>query len=239
MPNMICNKMKITNSHGQAFNIAHFQGQSEAGYRVIIEHLMSTPIVFPENLCIVTVSNLESESMLIQQLKSNNIDYINIVPQGSLWNNTLKIGYINDSLSMVDSEYVLILDGNDVLINGDITNIINRFKNFNLGALYNATKNDYPQVLIDKIRDRDFRGEFRFFNAGACIGTTEFLRNFYSQAQKIQDSGIENPLMSEQYIIRHAFAKNTDKVDFDYNCQIFQTFARTRIEKRKDYYAVV
>ena len=45
--------------------------------------------------------------------------------------------------------------------------------------------------------------------------------------------------MSEQYIIRHAFAKNTDKVDFDYNCQIFQTFARTKIEKRKDYYAVV
>ena len=41
------------------------------------------------------------------------------------------------------------------------------------------------------------------------------------------------------YVGQLIYAKNTDKVDFDYNCQIFQTFARTRIEKRKDYYAVV
>jgi hypothetical protein len=223
--------MQVLNHNEGNFLIAHFQGNSYAGYFAISEHFKKQEIRVPENVTIVTVSNRDDKSMLIDQLKKNNIPFLNHSKKGGTWSNLKKIGYVNTSLKEVETDYVLILDAFDVLIAHPLDDIVNRFDEYGKKLLFNATKNNYPNLLIDMVADRDFRGEFRFLNAGCCFGKTQYAKEFYAKAKVLlDDETIENPKKSEQLIIRHAFKNATDDVDFDWKCDVFQTFGSTNVK---------
>jgi hypothetical protein len=233
--------MQVLNHNEGNFFIAHFQGNSYAGYFAISEYFKRQEIRAPENITIVTACNSE-KAMLIEQLKGNGIPFLNAAKKGGSWNNLKKIGYINTSLKEVETEYVLILDAADVLLTGSLEGIIERFNECGKKLLFNATKSNYPNLLIDRIADRDFRGEFRFLNAGCCFGETQYAKEFYAKAKALlEDETIENPKKSEQLIIRHVFKEVTDEVDFDYKCSVFQTFANTNVKflEGEERYAIV
>jgi hypothetical protein len=223
--------MKVLNHHESDFLIAHFQGVSIKTYPVLIENYKKAGIKpVPDSVTIVTIWNQQLDSLLTSQLKKNGIGFINEAEIGEEWVNTKKIEYIRKGLDRVKTEYVLILDAGDVLLAKDLTGIIDRFKDYDRKLLFGATKSNYPKLLIDKIHDRDFRGDFCYLNAGTAFGYTEYAKDFYSRAAKILDTYYKVPYNSEQFIIRHTFKDCTDEVDFDYNSSIFQTFGQTEIK---------
>ncbi len=223
--------MQILNHNRNEFCVAHFQGKSRTLYPQIMEEINKQEIRIPDNVEIVTATN-QPTAMLIEQLNKHNIDFINKVPLNCYWTNLKKLGYIIEGLQAVKSKYVLIVDASDVLLTKDIINIVDKFTSFQKKVMFGATKNNYPDLLIDKIPDRDFRGDFRYLNAGTCFGTVEDCLIFYSRANKIlQSDNIYNPSKSEQLIIRQAFKDTTKYVDFDYQCMLFQTFGYTYIRE--------
>ena len=107
--------------------IYHFQNHCYQYFLEFCTYLRNSKIKIPSEVQIITCSNDETSSILIQQLKSNNIPYINKVPQGIEWDNRSKIRYILDALEEVTTKYVLILDANDVLIEGDLQGALDVF----------------------------------------------------------------------------------------------------------------
>jgi len=217
--------MRFLNHLGTEFCIAHFQGKTYKWFPDLVKQINRQKVTLPDDVEIVTVCNHSSTSMLINQLSKNGIPFINKVPEGSYWNNLKKIGYINEALQEVKSKYVLILDASDVLVTRSVNKIVKRFNKHGKQILFCADKYNYPDMLIDKIPDRDFRGEYRYLNAGACFGFLEACKDFYRKADEIlRNENIYNPSNSEQFIIRYTFKDVTNIVDFDYECSIFQSF---------------
>jgi hypothetical protein len=212
--------------------VFHFQGYSTiwANSPQRIE-AQSRKVILPDNLEIVSVqTNRGVECLLLDQLDKDGIKYIN--PGENIrgrWKMTDKPALILDGLRQVKSEYALVLDARDVLLMGDCSDILTRFAELGKDIIFNATKANYPNVYIDKLSDRDWRGDFRYLNAGAAIGKTDALIKFYEQVLSLID--IENPLNSEQFVVRHAFAEHTDTIDFDFGCKIFQTMGNAETEQ--------
>ena len=156
------------------------------------DYLFSSKIICPDDLQIVTSSNDETNSILIKQLKLNDIKYINKVPQGCQWDNRNKIKYIIDGLNDVTTKYVLILDANDVLLEGDLTHCVNTFKETNKKIIYNATTHNYPKVKVGVVKNKNNLGKFKYRNAGCCIGYTDYAKKFYKHALKYINIEIKN-----------------------------------------------
>jgi len=233
--------MQILNHNRSEFCIAHFQGKCQSLYPQITDEINKQEIRMPDNVEIVTITNQPQTAMLVEQLNKYNIDFINKAPLGCYWTNLKKIGYIIDGLQEVKSKYALILDASDVLLTKDIINIADKFASFQKKVMFGATKSNYPDLVIDKIHDRDFRGDFRYLNAGTCFGAVEDCLDFYSRANEIlKNEVIYNPSRSEQLIIRETFKDATEYVDFDYQCILFQTFGYADIrEVNVDSYIVI
>lgn len=130
---------------------------------------------------------------------------------------------------MDKTEYALILDGADVCIMSDLSDIVERFKTYDKDIIFNATIRRFPQVEIDYIENRELLGKYCYFNAGCCIGKTKALLEFYQECQKvIRTDRHKNP--SEQYYVRQVFNKHQDKVFIDYDCKIFQVWHNPEYE---------
>ena len=105
---------------------------------------------------------------------------------------------------------------------------------------FNGTKNNFPWTHIDRVPYRDWRGEYRYFNAGCAIGYTEDFKKFYDDCAELIPK-IDNPWGSEQYILRAVFSKYSEQVDsdraymdFDWECNIFQTYVNSIVLKLYD-----
>lgn len=237
---------RILNYRGSEINICHFQGRSMSEYPLLVHFLYNKKIEGdkPENLTIITTETDPKNAVLTQQLYLNNIPYINSVTEDLFeWSNINKIDFIIEALENTKTEYSLILDGRDVVINS-FEGLMEKYKETGMRILFNASKNNFPRVEIDKLHDRDWRGNFKYFNAGCVIGVTSDLLKFYKECRDLmptlEDIEIFN---SEQYIIRHGFAKysedlNNKFVDFDWECNIFQTFSQTKLVKKGNDYIV-
>ena len=222
--------MKIFNHSGKDFILAHFQGGCYVGFYPMVLHFGKKPVELPTDISIVTACNNPDRSMLITQLECSGINYLNDAQLGAPWSNLKKIGHVASALARVKTKYVLILDAADVLFVKNPADICQRLDVYGKRLLFGATQNEHPKRLIDKISNRDFRGRFRYLNAGTAFGYTEDAKRFYRLVRdKLENDEIFNPDQSEQLIVRHAFAECTDWVDFDYNCTIFQTFGGTEL----------
>lgn len=240
-------KKTILNFNDKEFNVCHFQGKSLDGKPLLVNYLIDKPIdgKLPEEVTLMTTETNPAYALTCQQLEKNCVPYVNSVKEPLLeWSNIEKVSLILEALKEVKTEFCLIVDGRDVIFNS-FEGILEKFKATGLRMLYNATKNNFPRAEIDKIHDRDWRGDFKYFNAGCCIGYTKDLIDFYQECFDIKDSLPDVDIInSEQYILRHIFAKysedvNQKYIDFDYDCNIFQSFAGTGIIKLdKDTYKV-
>ncbi len=216
----------LTSHTGKRFYAAHFQGGSYPLYRYWTQQFFNAHISIPENVSILTCFNNIDNAILAQQLNKNKLQYIASTHTGS-WSNPLKIKLILDGLEKVKTPYVIISDANDVLFTGAPIIIPEGL----IGAIYNATKNNYPMEYIE--HETDPLSQFRYFNAGLCIAHIECAKRLYTHADTIS-STIHNPQDSEQLIIRNAI-KNFDNISVDYECKYFQTFSCTHVEKRSDH----
>jgi len=231
----------IVNSRDEQPLIFHFQGSSLNTHISLVKILQSRKIQLPKNISIVTTMTkapLYSQPLLTEQLTASKIPYVNKAKNVDYqnWQMTQKPGFIIKGLKSVKTDYVLILDTIDVLLAGDCRDIIKRFLPFKKDILYNATANRWPNEIIDKVRDRDWRGKFCHLNAGACIGKTNALLDFYTEVANTDNTG--NTRHSEQWLVRKVFDKHQDTVDFDWECKIFQTMSRANAEFRDNKYII-
>ena len=246
-------KVMVVNYHSMPVNVSHFQGTSRDRLPEFMDLVLKESVLeLPEDLTILTTFTDPEACILYQQLKLhgieclNSFDYLNNLDEGR-WDMTKKIDMIREGLKHVKTKYVLICDGYDVYINS-FDNIIQKFESTGLRMFFNGTKNNFPWTHVDRVPYRDWRGEYRYFNAGCAIGYTEDFIKFYDDCAEMIDK-ITNPWGSEQYVLRCVFAKysedvDTDKayMDFDWECNIFQTYVNSvvlKLHENQEIYAVL
>ena len=238
--------MIFKNFNNELPNILHFQGRSiimnQTFNKQVDDTLQSKFEGFPDNLTVITTFTNKDQSPLVYQLENNNVPYINSYKEEyGPFIMTDKIKYIVNALKEVKTEYVLILDGYDVLIQS-FENILERFKEYNTKMLFNASKNNYPVVVLDRMPFRDYIGQFNCFNAGCAIGYTKDFLDFYSDAEELMNmEGFFNPYNSEQFILRHIFGKYSEKmleenpyISIDYSCKVFLALSQACVIPKKD-----
>ena len=246
-------KVMVVNYHSTQVNVSHFQGTSRERLPEFMDLVRDeSELELPPGLTVLTTFTDPDQCILYQQLKKhgidciNSFDYLNNLDNGE-WDMTKKIDMIREGLKHVDTDLVLICDGYDVYIN-TFDNIIPKFKKTGLRMLFNSTKNNFPWAHVDKVPYRDWRGEFRYFNAGCAIGYKEDFIKFYDDCSQIIDK-VSNPWGSEQYLLRNVFANYSEKVDtkdaymdFDWQCNIFQTYMNSvvlKLQENQEIYAIL
>ncbi len=212
---------RLISSFSHPFFAGHFQGGSYSLYKYWTDFFQNQIITIPDDVTVITCYNNYDNAILAQQLTKNKCQFIASTHKGA-WSNPLKIKLILDGLTKANTDTVIISDANDVLFTGSPIIIPET-------TIYNATKNNYPMEKIEE--EHDTPSQFRYFNAGLCIGNKEYLIKLYTYAAEIANT-IHNPQESEQLIIRNALKKYP--VDVDYEGKYFQTFSCTHVERRSE-----
>ena len=229
----INNPIKVINKNDKEVNVLHFQGRN-------LEQFVNTSILIfnyckleplENNLSIVACWTDDERCVLAQQFHKNNLILHNALPDdydlSQPWDMRNKIQFYIDYLeNNIDTDIVMLLDGYDVLLTST-NNIVKKFLDQPYRILFNSTVNKFPPVDIDYIPNRLSYDRFApFFNAGCCIGYRIDLINFYKECYDLID--MPNEFNSEQYIVRHVFAKysndpNQKYVWIDFERNIFNS----------------
>lgn len=108
----------------------------------------------PENLEIVLCHNYRDKPVAQRSLEHLGIfDYVVLGQNIHPWTNFLKIDLILDHLrNRCKTEYVLHIDAGDVLVTGDLAEVLKRFtREFECDALFNAEKMSSPGMRLRKV----------------------------------------------------------------------------------------
>lgn len=170
--------MKDIYSNGNLLYACHFPGGGKQKYLDKFGYNVNRIFTISDDISIISLMNTEckEKSLLDKQLAHNSIKYFNsklaLNTPSSLWNNSLRAKMIVDLLKEIKTKYVLILDGNDVLITNNLDDdFIKKFESLNCSVLFNFTNTLSPGNL----------------NAGVCFGVREDLLKIYSElANKVK-----------------------------------------------------
>lgn len=225
--------MQILNPNNEYPNVLHFHGKNLTQLAGTLDTIMTNHKVNGnfdhDKLRIVSTWTDPQACILLQQMNKHGIPITNCVPDGydiaKQWYMPNKIKFFIKVLETTEQDIVMFLDGYDVLIT-HLNDIVDRFTSQPYRILFGPSCNNYPNVDIDIIHGRQNLGMYCYFNAGCCIGYREDLLKFYKEVQELVK--IDNPVGSEQYIMRFAFAKYSKNkaqhfIGIDYKCKIFQS----------------
>lgn len=198
-------------------------------------------------LTVITWNNSKQPGMFEQCLNHYSISYINVAENIETWDNIYKITKVIDILHDIDTPYVLGCDSFDVALLQSPKEALDRFKNMSCNMLFNGEMALYPNCGLNKDKGVPYiteelknfqysmgRGPFRYLNAGAWIGRTAFLEEFFNEALKVNIKQLvenkdlpERPsaeqLMVEddQIILQILFKKYHPRIAIDYDNVIF------------------
>ena len=214
------------NKDGEQLYVLHFPGTGIEGHEYIIEQELDREIVVSANLSIISIMDKKcwDTSPVRIQCEKNNIPLYNTALDEREWNNTIKINHILNCLEQITTDYVLIVDGRDVIFVNDLDdNFIEKYKQFNKPIIYNGTPVSYPNnVIIEPLNELlNIKGKQRYLNAGVCIGERETLKEFYQKAE-IEKRNVDEDNRSEQLLIRKTKVKNPHLVWHDTDNKIFR-----------------
>lgn len=175
----------------------------------------------PEDLTIVTWSNRRRGSLLESQLNSLNIPHIVLARKKRPWkSNRVKIKTFCEV--EIPTKYVLGLDADDVKIVCNLKPILERFEKHQCKILYAATsafvpydKDEFSNKFLEQFRAMP---PFRYLNAGAFIGETQYAQEAYSTLD-LNDPKFST---SEQYLVRKLYHERYPEIKVDEKSDIFQ-----------------
>lgn len=217
------------NADGRSVPVVHAQGEALYAFGGLLQKLQDKPCSVPDWVGVVTCCNIK-DAVLLKQLRKNNIPFVNPGKDCVEWKNALKPGFIIQGIEALPGacSYALVLDGLDVALNGHFARGFLDYMGYAKPVLFGATRNNSPDIVIDRVRDRDWRGEFRYLNAGTSFGPRDAMTAFYRLVEDVADEVPECD--SEQPLVRVAFAQCQSWVDFDWRCSVFQTMSRAIVE---------
>lgn len=230
--------MIILDENNNTPNVLHFHGQNGAQLPITFNAVANEHIVNIQydrkKLSIVSCWTDDEQCCLLHQCQKFGIPLDNVVPDDydrtQTWYMPNKIKFFLDYLqNKCNTELVMFLDGYDVLFTS-LSEIIPKFKRYGFRILFNPSCNNYPNIFIDRLYNRQNLGLYRYFNAGCCIGYREDLIKFYSEA--LEHINEPNPWNSEQLVLRYAFKKYANDpeqrfVGIDYKCTLFKSMGCT------------
>jgi hypothetical protein len=165
------------------------------------------------------------DSPLRRQCDLNGVKIYNSALEATNWNNTMKIDFILECLDQVTTPYVIICDGRDVVICNDLDDkFIETYKKQAFPVMYNSTIFRYPDIAVESMFDMLSQpGEFKYFNAGVCVGDVENLKAFYRLCKKYNKKLANNT--SEQLVLRtaRAYGDKYKTIGIDSYSQLFRT----------------
>ena len=187
-------------------------------------------ISLPSGLSIVTFAHegrAEREYSLPRQLWNNNILFTNaaIGHGDGHWEHIVKIGHALCAIRNARTPYILICDAKDVAVQS-LEGIVERLAMTGLGVLYNATSSRWVDEEIETMRDEEKMGNYKFLNAGVCIGRKDALFDFYGavyEELRVDRYGD----FSEQAYVRKAFDSRQDYVGIDHGRKLFQVVSHS------------
>lgn len=217
------------NSEGRSVPVVHAQGEALFIYADVLHALRNRPCSVPDWVGIVTCCTqpLAKDAVLITQLQKHKIPFVNPAEECQDWKNALKPGFILAGIEALPEHctHALVLDALDVALNGAFIRCLQDYQSYGKPVLFGATRNNSPDVVIDRVRDRDWRGAFRYLNAGTSFGPRDAMTMFYRMVEDIIEEYPE--CEREQPLVRAVFDQCQSWVDFDWRCVVFQTLSNS------------
>lgn len=185
-----------------------------------------------DEILIVTWNNFES-SVLEECLIKRQIPFSVLGKHIPIWNNLQKFVLTLDIIENSKCEYILGLDSHDVLLLGDLTNILKKFKSKNCEILFNCEKKFYPNfnnkyfVENKNFQQKVSKSCFKYLNSGCWIGKKDFCKKLFEECSKVRlwemfDCTNKLKLYNcDQSVVHGVFKKYYPKIQLDYNCDIF------------------
>ena len=129
------------------------------------------------SLSIITSFTDKNKAILATQLEDNNIDYINAASNVDNFVKAFKPIYYADALKSVNTEYVLIIDSYDTVLNS-IDEMPSCLEHYGKDMLYSSWKTHFPTYFdVDFSVPQD--NERKYLNSGVFFGKTSEVKKFY------------------------------------------------------------
>ena len=165
---------------------------------------------------------------LTKSLEKQNLKYKTIC-WGKEWKGsgygmrmTDTLEYLNKSA--YDEDLILYLDGYDVLVMGDIKEMVDKFNTFNKDIMFAAEKSLWPDISIEWANLIPKPNESNPYLNALFIGKAKTVKKMLKQAHRHLSA-------DDQGEFTHFFLNNQDKCDLDYKCNIFQCLNKVDVKK--------
>lgn len=185
------------------------------------------------DLTILTWTNRPAKSLLERCLDHWGVPYWTLGRRLPEWRNDMKLFLNVEALHRVESEYVMALDADDVLVVSSVRDILGAFKSIGCDLVFNAEKNSYPAVpFLAEFEQSIAESAYCYLNSGAWIGKTDVCRRFFEDCLA-EDNGdvlaaqpIRSAFRDDQGPTRKTFQRYHPTATLDYHCRIFQSLNR-------------
>ena len=167
------------------------------------------------NVTIVTYSDQkDGPSLLERQLIKNGIPYIIAKIDGKYNNDPFyqKIHALRDVLPHINTEWILALDAFDVVLNGNLGELVSYVSSRDLVAFFGAEWGHWPSTCNTKKRETQIHPNsmFQFLNSGVGVIKTGWIR------EKMETLLVP---VSDQPFFKELYVSEFPKVDIDHEAR--------------------
>ncbi|OFW04154.1 MAG: hypothetical protein A3I61_09200 [Acidobacteria bacterium RIFCSPLOWO2_02_FULL_68_18] len=181
-------------------------------------------------LTIITWSTRPTKSLAERCLDRWGVSCVTLGRNLPEWRNDMKL-YLNaKALERVESEYVMALDADDVLMVSEPRHILVAFRAFECDIVFGAEKNNWPPVrFLADFEEAIAESAYCYLNSGAWIGKTDACRRFFRDCLNEDDGDLlaahltRAVFRDDQGRTRKTFRRYHPAARLDYHCRIFQS----------------
>jgi len=189
----------------------------------------------PPELTIVTYSNRDEPVLIERCLRHLGIDHYTVVGEGvTAWSWLHKVSLAHELMASggAPTEYILCLDGDDVLLLGDPAEVLARWRELGTRLLFCGTRGDQPSspeswAFENSVYDDPLH---RHLNAGGFVGETAYAQACLEEIL----AGAKEPWthstlgFDDQLAWRHLHRHRFPEIKVDASCRVFLRFDEDR-----------
>jgi hypothetical protein len=193
---------------------------------------------------LITWNNL-GDGPLEQCCARNDYSLVVYGKEVTAWSNYLKFTFNIQACRETKAQYVMGCDAHDVILLSSPEDILEGFLQFNCKMLFNAERYFYPNIPEPVVQEwkqyeEQRYGGFPYLNAGVWIGETEFVKEFFSECNKVRVHDLfdcsnyralrKDFIGCDQSSIHATFPKFWPDVQLDSQADLFLNIANLGVE---------
>lgn len=207
----------MSNGTGQTF-----QGRKEK-VDYLIPHKREIINEVSSKVTILMISNLKEYGSAARCLEYYGFLYTVIGKEISKFDGWEKFKKIVEFIPTVETEYLMILDSDDVFIVDGIEDLINNYEEeFHCKMLFNAEAWCFPKgnqelrAFEEGVSPKDSPN--KYLNSGVMIANVEFLKSIYDTMINIEPYS-----KIDQAVFKHLYKMYFPEIKIDHRCKYFQS----------------